>query len=212
MKKFTILIVAAIVSIATAVPASAQLKFGLKVGTAVNSLKFQSDNWEETFSTDNRAGFTGGAMLEFTAPMLGVGFDASVMYMHRSNTLPKEVTDITENKVNTSRDYIDIPLNVKWKISIPVVSKFLKPYIATGPSFAFRVSKNDFKEFVNQQKCDISWNFGFGVELLSHVQVGASYGMGLNNTLDNLKIRESDKTSGIEGKNRYWTITAAYLF
>ena len=93
-----------------------------------------------------------------------------------------------------------------------MVSKFLKPYIATGPSFAFRVSKNDFKEFVNQQKCDISWNFGFGVELLSHVQVGASYGMGLNNTLDNLKIRESDKTSGIEGKNRYWTITAAYLF
>ena len=212
MKKFTILIVAAIVSIAAAVPASAQLKFGLKVGTAVNSLKFQSDNWEETFSTDNRAGFTGGAMLEFTAPMLSVGFDASVMYMHRSNTLPKEVTDITENKVNTSRDYIDIPLNVKWKISIPVVSKFLKPYIATGPSFAFRVSKNDFKEFVNQQKCDISWNFGFGVELLSHVQVGASYGMGLNNTLDKLKIRESDKTSGIEGKNRYWTITAAYLF
>lgn len=59
MKKFTILIVAAIVSIAAAVPASAQLKFGLKVGTAVNSLKFQSDNWEETFSTDNRAGFTG---------------------------------------------------------------------------------------------------------------------------------------------------------
>ena len=198
MKKFTILIVAAIVSIAAAVPASAQLKFGLKVGTAVNSLKFQSDNWDETFSTDNRAGFTGGAMLEFTAPMLGVGFDASVMYMHRSN--------------NTSRDYIDIPLNVKWKISIPVVSKFLKPYIATGPSFAFRVSKNEFKEFVNQQKCDISWNFGFGVELLSHVQVGASYGMGLNNTLDKLKIRESDKTSGIEGKNRYWTITAAYLF
>ena len=80
MKKFTILIVAAIVSIAAAVPASAQLKFGLKVGTAVNSLKFQSDNWEETFSTDNRAGFTGGAMLEFTAPMLGVGFDASDVY------------------------------------------------------------------------------------------------------------------------------------
>ena len=87
MKKFTILIVAAIVSIAAAVPASAQLKFGLKVGTAVNSLKFQSDNWEETFSTDNRAGFTGGAMLEFTAPMLGVGFDASVMYMHRSKKI-----------------------------------------------------------------------------------------------------------------------------
>ena len=212
MKKFTVLIVAAIVSIAAAVPASAQLKFGLKVGTAVNSLKFEADGLSETFSTDNRAGFTGGAMLEFTAPVLGVGFDASVMYMHRSNRLPNEIKDYTDGKVSTSRDYIDIPLNVKWKFSIPVISSFLKPYLATGPSFAFRVSKNDFKEFVDQQKCDISWNFGFGVEVLSHVQVGASYGLGLNNTLDKFKIRSDSKTSGIEGKNRYWTITAAYLF
>lgn len=212
MKKFAVLIVAAIVSIAAAAPAAAQLKFGIKVGTAVNSLKFKADNWDETFSTDNRAGFTGGVMLEFTAPVLGVGFDGSVMYMHRSNTLPKEVTDYTDGKVSTSRDYIDIPLNVKWKFTIPVVSKFLKPYLATGPSFAFRVNKNDFKEFVQQQRCDISWNFGFGVEVLSHVQVGASYGLGLNSTLDKFKVRDSSKASNIEGKNRYWTITAAYLF
>ena len=210
MKKFTILIVAAIVSIAAAVPASAQLKFGLKVGTAVNSLKFQSDNWEETFSTDNRAGFTGGAMLEFTAPMLGVGFDASVMYMHRGNTVPQTVQEYTH--LDASRDYIDIPINLKWKFNIPVVQNVLKPYITTGPSFAFLVSKNDFKDFVKQQKCDFSWNFGFGVEVLSKVQVGASYGFSLNNTMESTKIINSENIKPIEGKNKYWTITAAYLF
>ncbi len=212
MKKIATLFAVAILAIASVAPASAQLKFGLKAGVAVNSLKFQSDNWTETFSSSNRAGFTGGAMVEFTAPVLGVGFDASVMYMHRSNSVPSEVTEKTDGKFSTSRDYIDIPINVKWKFTIPVISSFLKPYIATGPSFAFRVSKNDFKDFVNQQKCDISWNFGVGVEVLSHVQVGASYGLGLNNTLDKLKIRDSSTTAGIEGKNRYWTITAAYLF
>ncbi len=212
MKKIVTLFAVAILAIASVAPASAQLKFGLKAGVAVNSIKFQSDNWKETFASSNRAGFTGGAMVEFTAPVLGVGFDASVMYVHRSNSVPSEVTEQTDGKFSTSRDYIDIPLNVKWKFTIPVISSFLKPYIATGPSFAFRVSKNDFKEFVNQQKCDISWNFGFGVEVLSHVQVGASYGLGLNNTLDKLKIRNSSTSAGIEGKNRYWTITAAYLF
>ena len=212
MKKLTFLIAAIIVSIAAAAPASAQFKFGLKAGVAVNSLKFQSDNWDETFSSSNRAGFTGGAMVEFTVPVIGIGFDGSVMYMHRSNSLPDEVTEATDGKFDTSRDYIDIPINVKYKFTIPVISSFLKPFLTTGPSFAFRVSKNDFKEFVNQQKCDISWNFGLGIEVLSHVQVAASYGLGLNNTLDKLKIRSTSSTSGIEGKNRYWTITAAYLF
>lgn len=207
MKKITCLIIVAVIGFASSIPAAAQLKFGLKAGVAVNSLKFESDGVSKTFDADNRAGFTGGAMLEFTAPVLGVGFDASVMYVHR--TVNKGVLDEIEN-FDASRDYIDIPLNVKWKVSIPVVAKVIKPYIATGPSFAFLVSKNDFKEFIKQKKCDISWNFGFGVELLSHVQVGASYGIGLTKALETVKVVEGMPT--IEGKNRYWTITAAYLF
>ena len=199
--------IAAIVTISSAMPAAAQLKFGLKAGVAVNALKFEHDGLNKTFSSDNRAGFTGGAMLEFTAPVLGVGLDASVMYVHRS-AQKNVLEDVKE--FDASRDYIDIPINVKWKINIPVVGKILKPYIATGPSFAFLVSKNDFKEFIKEKKCDISWNFGFGVELLSHVQIGASYGLGLTKTLETIKL--TDNMPNIEGKNKYWTVTAAYLF
>lgn len=197
---------AAIVCLAAAAPASAQFKFGLKAGVAVNSLKFK-DGISETFNADNRAGFTGGAMIEFTVPLIGIGMDASAMYVHRSvnKGVLSEIKDF-----DASRDYIDIPLNVKYKLSIPVVSKILKPYIATGPSFAFLVSKNDFKEFVKQKKCDISWNFGIGVELLSHVQIGASYGLGLTKAMETLKVVNNMPV--IEGKNKYWTITAAYLF
>ncbi len=71
------------------------------------------------------------------------------------------------------------------------------------------LAKNDFKEFIDQKKCDISWNFGVGLEFFSHLQVGASYGLGLTNALE--KINVADGTP-IEGKNKYWTITAAYLF
>ncbi|HIU39545.1 MAG TPA: porin family protein [Candidatus Limisoma intestinavium] len=202
MKKLACVIIAAVVGFAATVPASAQLKFGLKAGVAVNNLKFDKD----IVKADNRAGFTGGAMLEFTVPVVGVGLDASVMYVHRSvdKGFFEDIKDF-----DGSRDYIDIPINLKWKINLPVVSSILKPYIATGPAFAFLVSKNDFKEFIDQKKCDISWNFGVGLEFFSHLQVGASYGLGLTNALE--KINVADGTP-IEGKNKYWTITAAYLF
>ena len=45
------------------------------------------------------------------------------------------------------------------------------------------------------------------MELLSKVQISAQYGWGLNKTL---KVKTLDET--LNGKNRYWTITAAYLF
>lgn len=206
MKKFAFFFAMAIIALTTAIPASAQLKFGLKAGVAVNDLKFNSV--AENFDVENRAGFTGGAMLEFTAPVLGLGIDASVMYVHRTvgdKTLQEEFEHF-----NSSRDYIDIPLNLKWKISIPVISNVIKPYLATGPSFAFLVSKNDFKEFIEEKKCDVSWNFGAGVELFNHLQIGASYGIGLTKAMETIKVVDDMPT--IEGKNRYWTITAAYLF
>lgn len=201
MKKFACLIAVVAISIASAVPAAAQFKFGLKAGVAVNSLKFSNDAVSETFSADNRAGFTGGAMVEFTVPIIGLGFDASAMYVHRS------VSTASESSFN--RDYIDIPVNLKWKIKLPVVEKVIKPYLTTGPAFAFLVSKKDATEFFENKKCDVSWNFGVGIELLSHVQVGASYGIGLTKALETVGAYEG---AAIDGKNKYWTITAAYLF
>ncbi len=210
MKKIASLFVVAAIAFVAAIPTTSQVKFGLKAGVAVNSLKFNQD----LLDSDNRAGFTGGAMLEFTVPVVGVGFDASVMYVHRSAGTDLKVindagvaTDIPQNK----RDYIDIPINVKWKFNIPVIASVVKPYIATGPAFAFLVSKNDAKDFFNDKKCDISWNVGAGIELLSHLQIGASYGFGLTKAVESVGI---DNVGGgaIEGKNRYWTITAAYLF
>ena len=191
-------IIAAIVVVCglTAVPANAQFRIGPKVGINVNSLHFN----DKTFDRDNRVGFNAGVMTEFTVPVIGIGMDASVMYVRRNSTIIKgDGTDVRDN-----RDYIDIPINLKYKLNIPVISSIIAPYLATGPAFAFLTSKRDFKDFRNR-KCDVAWNFGFGAELVKHLQIGASYGIGLNKA-----VGTSDKS--IEGKNRYWTVTAAYLF
>lgn len=184
------------------IPASAQFKFGPRLGIEVNSLHFD----ESIFSSDNRAGFTGGLEAEFTVPLIGVGADLSVMYVHRTSQWMRD--NISAGNVKS--DYIEIPLNFKYKLSLPAISSIIAPYVFTGPSFAFLCSKKAISEFVEAKKCDIAWNVGIGVELIKHLQIGASYGIGLTKPLQAIKI--AGEGAGIEGKNRYWTVTAAWLF
>lgn len=193
MKKINRIIAIALLAIGfAAVPAQAQFRFGIKAGVDVNKLQFDT----KTFDSDNRVGFIGGLMAEFTVPIIGIGGDISALYTHRS--LEGE----------TSPDYINIPINLKWKINIPVINNIIRPYLATGPSFAFLINKSKVPEgFKNK---DIAWNVGFGVELIKHLQIGASYGIGLNKTVEE-KIT-GDTGVDIYGKSRVWTISAAYLF
>lgn len=203
--RFFAVVMVAVAAIVAAMPSQAQFKFGLKAGAAINSLKFSnSEELKSSFSKDNRAGFVGGAMIEFTVPVIGLGFDLSALYVHR------ETKSVDEDFDNIKRDYIDIPINLKYKLSIPVINKVVKPFVTTGPSFAFLTSKKAIEDAYKNKSVDIAWNFGFGLELLSHVQVAASYGLGLTNTLKAVGV--TDNSEKINGKNRYWTVTAAYLF
>lgn len=181
------IILAAIMVVAMVVPASAQFRFGPKVGMTVSELHFN----ESTFNTGNRTGFTGGLMAEFTVPIIGIGFDASAMYARHSSK-------------GFNRDYVTVPVNLKYKFGLPVVGKIITPFLTTGPGFSFLV--NDLKGAKN---VNIDWNFGLGVTLINHVQIAASYGFGISKAA---KLAGVDSAKAIEGKDRCWTITAAYLF
>ncbi len=209
IKSIKKLAVAVVMVAAVTVPAAAQISFGPKVGVAVNDMKFSKD----VISADNRAGFTGGLMLEVMLPIANIGVDASVMYVHRTVDVLAGVDEDGYQKVESDkgRDYIEVPINLKWKIGMPIVGKFVTPYLFTGPSFAFLTSKKAISEAYKNKSFDMAWNFGFGVQVLNKIQVGASYGLGLTKAV---KATVDDKINpvNIEGKNRYWTITAAYLF
>ncbi len=200
MKKTAIILTLIVVSVMSALPASAQFRFGLKAGVAISNLHFNSD----AFDAENRAGFAGGAMLEFTVPVTGIGMDLSVMYVRRNARW------MEDNEISTdNRDYIDIPLNFKWKMNIPLINKIARPFVLTGPTFSFLTSKRSAEDAWRNRKFDTSWNFGAGVELLSHLQVAASYSVGMTKALKAIGVTGS---SSLEGHNRYWMVTAAYLF
>ena len=67
----------------------------------------------------------------------------------------------------------------------------------------------DSSEAFSNKKTDIAWNFGLGLQLFTHLQVVASYGLGMTKAVETMSSYQGEK---IDGKNKYWTITAAWLF
>ena len=207
MKNFRHLFIALMLAMVCTAGAQAQLRFGLKAGVAVNKLSLN----KSTFDSDNRAGFTGGAMVEFTVPVVNLGLDASVLYAQRSVDAYS-----ADGKIGTDhRSYIDIPINFKWKMSILGTGKIISPFLTTGPDFSFLCSKQNFKDAWDSRKFDFAWNIGAGVQLLNKIQVAASYGFGITNSANALQgssVVNDAKHFDFKGKNRSWTITLAYLF
>ena len=77
MKK-TIVIFSLLIAL-VAIPAQAQFKWGIKAGANFNKLSFD----KKFVSTDNISDFSGGLLIEWTAPVLGLGFDAGLMYTRK---------------------------------------------------------------------------------------------------------------------------------
>ena len=76
MKKNVFMAAVWAVSFVFAVPAEAQIKFGVKAGLNVNSVSLS--NLGSNFSTDNRTGFFAGLQADVTVPFLGFGCDIAV--------------------------------------------------------------------------------------------------------------------------------------
>ena len=208
IQKITLLLA---VILCSAVSANAGgLRFGIKAGLNVNSFNFNKD---KLIDSDNRCGWTAGVMTEFVVPVIGIGFDVSAMYTRMNAEAIRRPsagdTSLTLGSEELGKNFIEIPVNLKYKLSLPAVSSIIQPYVYTGPAFAFKMGKNTFKDF-KTKTCQVAWNIGLGLEFVRHLQVQASYGFGINNVAD--WTGYFDTVDNVKGKNNYWTITAAYLF
>ena len=198
MKKVTGLVLIILMAF-IAVPAKSQLKFGVKGGLNISSVHLNSD----ILKADNVTGFQIGPMIETTIPLIGVGLDAAILYSQKGMDVKSE----TGTSTNVKTDYIDVPVNLKWKFGLPII----KGYLAAGPYIGFRVGGDKFWEIpgsvvqVKAKNFSAGLNFGAGVELISHLQVGINYGLGLT---DNYSAEKYD----LNAKNRGWSVTAAILF
>lgn len=194
MKKLlsTLMVIACL---ALAIPAQAQIKFGVKAGLNVSKLHLS----ENIVSKDNRAGFFVGPTAEFTLPLLGLGIDGSVLY----NQFGVDSEEGTSTKKS-----IEIPINLRWTVGF---SSLVGAYVAVGPQFGFNVGDRWFNNVCEFKKNTTSFNVGAGLKLLGHLQVGANYNFALK---DNGKIHGDDiEDLGTIGfKQNTWQVSVAYLF
>ncbi|MBD5270138.1 MAG: PorT family protein [Bacteroides sp.] len=207
MKRIMIALMALVMTIGVA---GAQVRFGIKAGANFNSIHFK--DLESSLQPDNSCGFNVGVMTEFTVPIVGLCFDASLLYSRMNNAISKDysepVADALDSDMSWGKNFLEIPINIKYKFQIPMVANIVKPYIFTGPTFAFKLDKS-----IMDRTYQAAWNVGIGVELINHLQVSGSYGFGINNVAKEVfKDGLLGEASKLKANNNYWTVSAAWLF
>ena len=209
MKKIVSLIV---LLAAMTMTAQAQgVKFGVKGGVNLTKMTFNKD----VYSSDNQAGFYVGPTLKIALP-LGFGVDIAALYDQRSAEIEvggKVVLhDQKENDILGTGDEkikqksIQIPVNVRYNIGLGSEAGI---YLAVGPQFGFPVGDKVYNTKVGEytlKSSNLSFNFGAGVYLLEHLEVGFTY---------NLAAGKSGEFKGygdIDTHNNAWQIGAAIYF
>jgi hypothetical protein len=175
-------------------PVNAQISFGVKGGVNISSVHFNGD----FLSPNNITGVNIGPMLEVMVPYVGVGVDAAILYSQKGME-------------NLDADYIEIPVNFKWKFGLPII----KGYFAAGPYAGFKIDGSQILSIPGKISSELKTksfaagvNAGLGVEVFRRIQVGFNYGLGLTNNYSGLYVTGKS----IEGKHRRWTVSAAVLF
>ena len=195
MKKF-LTVVVLFATLMTAVPAKAEVKFGLKGGLNLTSMSLDANAIDKS----NQAGFFIGPTVKFTLPIVGLGIDASALYDQRQ-------AKVEDNSIK--QQSIQIPVNLRYGIGLGSTASI---YFFAGPQFGFNVGdKNILTEVGNWSfnSSNVSANVGAGLMLLGHLQVSVNYNFGLGKTgeLDVLNTNFKEN-----GKMNAWQIAATYYF
>lgn len=180
-------------------PAMAQFRYGFRFGGdfAAASLKNA-----EGFSLVNRSGFTGGLVLEYQFEKCGFAPDIAITY-DRYNT---RLRPNGESPFGFGRNFIDVPIHLKYKFWLKSVKDLAGPMIYTGPTFSFRLDHNNARPLASKT-FQPSWEVGVGFDIINFIQITGGYRFGLGNAV-----------KGFEGcpdavlKRNGWNIAATILF
>ena len=181
-------------------PAGAQVRFGVRGGITLGELRFDRD----IINSDNRVGYTGGLLLDLNIPVVGLGAEVSAMYTHHNDRYR-----LSDDYQTFKRHYIDIPVYARYRLSLSRIGHVFAPYIFTGPCFSVLFSENAPSTYKNS-KTVLSWDVGAGADLFQHLRLSVTYGLGISKAMDYIdREYTGDK---VHGKDKHWTLSAAWLF
>jgi len=204
MKKiFTLVVLLATMTVAV----QAQVKFGVKGGLNLTTMKFDKD----VANKSNQAGFFIGPTVNFTLPVVGLGVDASALYDQRSAKIDGADETLKQQS-------IQIPVNLRYGFGLGNTASV---YVFAGPQFGFAIGDkvaNVVDDALDWRLKDsnLSANVGLGLMLLNHLQISANYNIALGTTGEFEVVNAVAGTAWntVTGKTKAnaWQISVAYLF
>lgn len=168
-----------------AIPASAQLSWGIRAGVNAVNNDIKAIDKESVVNKDNYTGFFAGPMVEFQIPIIGAGIDAAILYSQKGMEIAEQET--------IKEQAIAIPVNLKYTLGL---GNFLGAFVQAGPQLNYNLGElttlyqdnvkgsgiqegfADVKEFALNRMV-WSMNLGVGVKLFNHLQAAVNYNVPL---------------------------------
>lgn len=204
MKKvFTFLLT---VCLLVSAPAAAQFNWGIKAGMNFDNKPSKLED------AKGKNGWFVGPMAKLTLPIVGLGVEANLIYSQKKSEIGGE---------GITRKSIDLPVYLRYEFSLPVVNKFLEPFIAVGPQWSWNLGDKDLdwdlgniKSEYKIKNSNMSLNLGLGAIIVDHIQLHVNYNLALGKTSEFTAIDTAlgQTLDVIKSKTNTWQVSVAYIF
>jgi hypothetical protein len=219
MTRFYRPLFAGVLLLCIAMPASAQVQFGVKAGMNIATLGGDDAN-----GLDSRTGLVVGGLVNYRlTDMLSI--QPEILYTQKGTKASETDPDFGTFEFTLKTDYLEIP--VLLKLDVPVGAPELRPTLHVGPTFAFEVgcevdfsgmgisgsvdcdAGDEFDEdgFADRRKFDMGLGLGGGLDVAFG---GGTLMIEARHTLGLQSLDKSD--NGADLKHRVWSITFGYRF
>lgn len=196
-KTIRLILLLVVASVALTPAAQAQLRYGFRFGGVFADASLKDAG---SLSLDNKSGFSGGLMLEYQMPKCGFAADIAVVYTRYN-------THLLDDGVKTKpfgRDFIEVPLHLKYKFWLPAFHDLFGPLVYTGPSLMIRTSDSGPENFTTRP-LQPGWDVGIGFDIVNFIQITGGYRFGLGNAAKNAPGNATYRTNG-------WNVAANLIF
>lgn len=189
----------AAIAIAGAFTSHAQLRYGFRFGGDIADARLEDAG---AYTLKNGGGFSGGLVLEYQFASCGFAPDIAVLYARHNTRLRPEAG----NASSFGRNYIDVPLHLKYKFWLKSVSETMAPMIYTGPALSLRLD-HDGATPLTSKRAQFGWDVGIGFDIINFIQFSGGYRFALGNG--------AERFTGYPDavfRNSCWNISATLLF
>lgn len=194
--KYRLIIILAVLF--STLSATSQLRYGFRLG---GSFAKASLSDAPDMSIKNGSGFTGGFLLEYQMENNGFAPDIAVLYTRYSSRLIDEVS----GPAKLGRDFIEVPLHLKYKFYLSSTNNLVAPMVYTGPSLLVRLGKGN-PEQLSTKSVQPGWDVGIGFDIINFIQLSAGYRFGLGNAVSHSAV------PGAVLHTNGWNVSANIIF